>query len=675
MQQRSVLFSLALIIILGGFMSAPPVMASNPATKIDITTGEPFTAVPPSDVDGPAASINGTTGGQILWDVSHGNPWGYDPNNRYRSLKSILQTMGYTMVITNDIAHKELSHYDVVVINIAAAWFEPYTWNEKQKIKTYIQNGGRLLIMGDNAGCPNTNINVVAQEYGLTCGVSNINSGYYDNLATHPIFTGVSQVYLASGGEVRVTSPAQAVAWTGWRAFMAVAEPGLGRVVVTGDVNFCEDSYINRGQNWRCIENIFKWLLEPGTPPPPEVFDFNDGTLQGWTMERAYDEHGHGPFNDNFFMNWADFTSFPNPPSHDPWDGLKGSAFIGCWDGPGYSNWQGQYWIVKFKSPDLTTNASWQQASGFTAKIGSQMLGGNLWYNYFLFVFDHDRNQYRYVGWGNPLQPLLYYDTAHWNHASFDWTATPDLPQNYTVKHVYVCIWGQMSRRYNGRIFLDEVTPVYGTMKPSWIRVTYPNGGEVWRVNRDYTITWETDKYVGQVMVEISTTGGQSWWDVTQGKYTENDGNYTYKVVWQNVSENCYIRIRYIGDFSINDVSDHRFAIRWSGAVEGAPTDVAQHEPLAVPTEFSLMQNYPNPFNPQTTISYHLPQATDVSLSIFDLQGNEIRQLVQSSQAAGRYTIQWNGRDNQDQPVASGFYFYRLRAGDYTATKKCLLMK
>jgi ligand-binding sensor domain-containing protein len=86
-----------------------------------------------------------------------------------------------------------------------------------------------------------------------------------------------------------------------------------------------------------------------------------------------------------------------------------------------------------------------------------------------------------------------------------------------------------------------------------------------------------------------------------------------------------------------------------------------------VPTSFELEANYPNPFNPATTITYALPRQVEVKLEIVDLLGRHVRTLVNQTQPAGRYSIAWDGRNEQDQVVASGVYIYRLRAGDPSA--------
>ncbi len=87
-------------------------------------------------------------------------------------------------------------------------------------------------------------------------------------------------------------------------------------------------------------------------------------------------------------------------------------------------------------------------------------------------------------------------------------------------------------------------------------------------------------------------------------------------------------------------------------------------------TSFSLKQNYPNPFNPNTRIRYTLPEANYVSLKIYDLLGKEITILVDRTQSVGSYTYEFDGSN-----LSSGVYIYRLQAGEFTETKKLMLMK
>ena len=94
-----------------------------------------------------------------------------------------------------------------------------------------------------------------------------------------------------------------------------------------------------------------------------------------------------------------------------------------------------------------------------------------------------------------------------------------------------------------------------------------------------------------------------------------------------------------------------------------------------LPGTYSLSQNYPNPFNPATTIEYALPKSDEVLLTIYNLRGQEVRRWGIPSQLAGYHALRWDARDAFGTPMSSGLYIYRLRAGDFTATKKMLLLK
>jgi hypothetical protein len=90
----------------------------------------------------------------------------------------------------------------------------------------------------------------------------------------------------------------------------------------------------------------------------------------------------------------------------------------------------------------------------------------------------------------------------------------------------------------------------------------------------------------------------------------------------------------------------------------------------SIPSKFNLSQNYPNPFNPVTTISYQLPRSAFVNLSIYNMAGQLIETLVNEHKNSGYHSVPWNAEN-----VSSGLYFYRLEASEYSATKKCVILK
>ena len=99
-----------------------------------------------------------------------------------------------------------------------------------------------------------------------------------------------------------------------------------------------------------------------------------------------------------------------------------------------------------------------------------------------------------------------------------------------------------------------------------------------------------------------------------------------------------------------------------------------------IPEETALLRNYPNPFNPETWIPYQLAESAEVTLTIYDMNGQLIRRLAVGHQAAGMYqsrsrAVYWDGRNQLGESVASGLYFYTLTAGEFTATRRMLILK
>ena len=99
-----------------------------------------------------------------------------------------------------------------------------------------------------------------------------------------------------------------------------------------------------------------------------------------------------------------------------------------------------------------------------------------------------------------------------------------------------------------------------------------------------------------------------------------------------------------------------------------------------IPEETVLLANYPNPFNPETWIPYQLAESAEVLLTIYDMNGRLVRRLSVGHQAAGMYqsrsrAVYWDGRNQLGESVASGLYFYTLTAGEFTATRRMMILK
>lgn len=114
-----------------------------------------------------------------------------------------------------------------------------------------------------------------------------------------------------------------------------------------------------------------------------------------------------------------------------------------------------------------------------------------------------------------------------------------------------------------------------------------------------------------------------------------------------------------------------RYAVKMLSLLKTPTTDVIESESL-LKDSFELNQNYPNPFNPGTVITYQLPNAEYVSLIIYDVLGNEIETIVNEYKQAGNYSVEFRAKSDE---LSSGIYFYRLTAGNYSESKKMILIK
>ncbi|MHC4952017.1 MAG: DUF4350 domain-containing protein, partial [Planctomycetota bacterium] len=205
------------------------------------------------------------TGGNILWDLTHGVYHDYHPNEAFSALVSLLESKEFSIdTTTAGVDNVNLSNYDVLVVNLTTAWNSAYSPSEVSAIETFVSNGGGLLVMGDNTNCPNQNINPVAQAFGAECGISGLSplDLYFSNFESHPIFNGCSELYYRAAGQIAAEDPGRLVAWTdGGLGTVAVSEFGLGSVVVTGDAGSWTNRQMGHSDNQLFAENVFDWLV------------------------------------------------------------------------------------------------------------------------------------------------------------------------------------------------------------------------------------------------------------------------------------------------------------------------------------------------------------------------------------------------------------------------------
>ena len=136
------------------------------------------------------------------------------------------------------------------------------------------------------------------------------------------------------------------------------------------------------------------------------------------------------------------------------------------------------------------------------------------------------------------------------------------------------------------------------------------------------------------------------------------------------------------GPIDAEIIGNKIYVIEWSGGrglweitLPGSSATAVEEESGSVPDGYALAQNYPNPFNANTTIAYEVGGEGLVELAIYNAAGQKIRDLVQDRLVAGRYAVQWDGRDNRGRAVASGTYVYQLTAGNYQESRSLTLLK
>jgi len=103
------------------------------------------------------------------------------------------------------------------------------------------------------------------------------------------------------------------------------------------------------------------------------------------------------------------------------------------------------------------------------------------------------------------------------------------------------------------------------------------------------------------------------------------------------------------------------------------PTAIEERDPVL--SRFTLHQNYPNPFNPETTIAFDLDQAGPVRLTVYNILGQQVANLVDGFRSAGTHQVRWDGRDSRGFRTATGVYLYKLDVGGSTVVRKMVLLQ
>lgn len=190
------------------------------------------------------------------------------------------------------------------------------------------------------------------------------------------------------------------------------------------------------------------------------------------------------------------------------------------------------------------------------------------------------------------------------------------------------------------------------------------NNGDLWERIFDMNLMSTT---IRSIIISngnlYAAADGGDFWAALSGVYTSTDDGKKWTLLKSGLS-----------DIAIYSLAIDNQSFIYAGAKNGFvyrsvnPTDLPELQ--TIPYSYQLLQNYPNPFNPTTTIEYSIPQKEKVKITIYDIVGREIITLINQIQNAGAYKIKFIANE-----LNSGIYFYKMETGNFSDTKKMLLIK
>lgn len=353
--------------------------------------------------------------------------------------------------------------------------------------------------------------------------------------------------------------------------------------------------------------------------------------------------------------------------------------------------WNGTGW-----DPMMRYNYSYNSYNNVTEMLAEYY--DQEWINNMLYTYTYDNNQYLIQDYakfwfldswadinrttytnnsiGNPIQVLEetkdfmgtewhynYFSTRSYDFADrlshtivqewFEDTWVNDFQYYYTY-NANGDIQIELDQTWDGANWVNNWQTTYTYSAPNIVTELI---SQIWEGNSWQNDMKETFEYFGKssgVIIYMYDWSGNEWelTDRITTTYDEygNDG----VSIWETNEEGTWVNfMRWTYSWSLTDVSDNEI----------------------VPTKYSL-SNYPNPFNPETIIEFVIPVSDEINLSIYDLQGNLVSELVQNEDfAPGQYSRNWNGTSLNGSQVSSGVYFYVLRAGNKYFTNKMILLK
>jgi len=200
--------------------------------------------------------------------------------------------------------------------------------------------------------------------------------------------------------------------------------------------------------------------------------------------------------------------------------------------------------------------------------------------------------------------------------------------------------------------------------------VSIPTGNNVYLIFDNHLYTeWSYDLALVQVSED-----NESWTTLWQKSGRHDYWHSEYVSLDEYRGHSIYLRFR-LTDQSIHaELTDPGWTIDNIKIVRGTAVPNEDQINLA-PMVTALYPNYPNPFNPETSISYSISKPTRMSLNVYNIKGQLVKQLKDGMESPGNHKLVWNGRDESGRPVSSGIYYYRFVTEDYSQTMKMVLLK
>jgi hypothetical protein len=221
-------------------------------------------------------------------------------------------------------------------------------------------------------------------------------------------------------------------------------------------------------------------------------------------------------------------------------------------------------------------------------------------------------------------------------------------------------------------------------VNPPVCTVIVPNGGEEYVSSERISIGWNVaDEYLVGVKCTVSLThnSGMGPWTVLGSNISVDDqgnGEFTYTIPTSSnprIETHCRIRVTAYdsNNHEGSDMSDSDFTIEYRKKPDSEPIPNQGGE---IPPANYLNAPIPNPFNPYTEIHFGVKEPSPVSLHIYDVHGRLVRTFHENEHTMpGRYSVQWNGMNDTGNQVVSGIYFVQLRAGEFSGSKKMILIR